>query len=313
MAEAVRRRDAAAPVDPARGLRRHHLATVGAIAAAGVDRISVGALTHSAPRSTWRWTSRPSAAPGIPRMTPMPVPAALNIPLLDRLREAAGAFVAWDDLAGGWVSTPDGAVPSRDLDQVRADLDALAAFGFAIDRHPYRGAAYLGPADRLCPDQIEHELATRRVGRRIAVWTRVSSTNDLAAGAAGSPTQRRPGRPGRGADGRPGPPRPVLDGPAAVVDPDVGPARPAGRARPGRPRVRRGLRLADRDGRRRDRRGRRRLDRARGGASSGPTTSASQAARSPASWSSGPRSAGPPAPRRRRPRPRAGPPSSASG
>ena len=69
---------------------------------------------------------------------------------------------------------------------MHADLDALAAFGFAIERHPYRGAAYIGPAERLCPDQIEHELGTDRVGRRIAVWSRVSSTNDLAAGACGS-------------------------------------------------------------------------------------------------------------------------------
>ena len=73
-----------------------------------------------------------------------------------------------------------------DTDRVRDDLDALAAFGFGIERHPYRGAAYAGPADRLCPDQIEHELSTRRVGRRIAVWSRVSSTNDLAARAAAS-------------------------------------------------------------------------------------------------------------------------------
>ena len=69
---------------------------------------------------------------------------------------------------------------------MNAELDALASFGFGIDRHPDRGAAYLGPATRLCPDQIEHGLSTRRIGRRIAVWERVSSTNDLAASASGS-------------------------------------------------------------------------------------------------------------------------------
>lgn len=49
MAEAVRRRDAAAPgvlVEASGGVR---LETVAAIAQTGVDRISVGALTHSAP------------------------------------------------------------------------------------------------------------------------------------------------------------------------------------------------------------------------------------------------------------------------
>jgi BirA family biotin operon repressor/biotin-[acetyl-CoA-carboxylase] ligase len=99
--------------------------------------------------------------------------ATLNIPLLKRLRDAVGDYVPLDELG-------------PDPDRLRADLDALDSFGFAIERHPYRGAAYAGPAERLCPDQIEHELATRRVGRRIAVWSRVSSTNDLAARAAGS-------------------------------------------------------------------------------------------------------------------------------
>ncbi len=98
---------------------------------------------------------------------------ALNIPLLDRLRAASGDFVPLDGLG-------------FDTDRVRADLDALAAFGFGIERHPYRGAAYAGPADRLCPDQIEHELATRWIGRRISVWSRVASTNDLAARAGAS-------------------------------------------------------------------------------------------------------------------------------
>jgi BirA family biotin operon repressor/biotin-[acetyl-CoA-carboxylase] ligase len=101
------------------------------------------------------------------------VPTTLNIPLLARLRGAGGAYVPLDAL-------------DADRQRVQGDLDALAAFGFGIERHPYRGAAYFGPAERLCPDQIEHELDTRRIGRRVAVWSRVSSTNDLAASAGGS-------------------------------------------------------------------------------------------------------------------------------
>jgi BirA family biotin operon repressor/biotin-[acetyl-CoA-carboxylase] ligase len=73
-----------------------------------------------------------------------------------------------------------------DLGRVRVAIDELEAFGFAIERHPYWGVAYRGPAGRLCPDQIEEGLDTRRIGRRIAVWNRVTSTNDLAARAAGS-------------------------------------------------------------------------------------------------------------------------------
>jgi BirA family biotin operon repressor/biotin-[acetyl-CoA-carboxylase] ligase len=97
----------------------------------------------------------------------------VNIPLLRRLRDAQGAYVPLAELG------------SR-LDEVRADLDELERFGFVLERHPYRGVAYREPAHRLCPDQLEHELGTVRIGRRIAVWNRVASTNDLAARAAGS-------------------------------------------------------------------------------------------------------------------------------
>lgn len=97
----------------------------------------------------------------------------MNIPLLCQLREAGGAFVPVEALG-----------PNRD--RVLADLEDLRAFGFSIEHHPYLGAAYRGPADRLCPDQIEHRLGTRRVGRRVAVWNRIASTNDLAARAAAS-------------------------------------------------------------------------------------------------------------------------------
>ena len=47
--------------------------------------------------------------------------------------------------------------------------------------------AYRGPSSsRLCPDQIEWELGTRVIGRRVAVWNRVTSTNDLASRASAS-------------------------------------------------------------------------------------------------------------------------------
>ncbi len=110
---------------------------------------------------------------------PDPSPAAIEMGLLDRLRAAGGDYVSIDELASGlaWERV-----------RVLAGLDAMSAFGFAIERHPYRGAAYRGPSSRLCPDQIEHALGTIRIGRRIAVWDRVVSTNDLAASASGSPS-----------------------------------------------------------------------------------------------------------------------------
>jgi BirA family transcriptional regulator, biotin operon repressor / biotin---[acetyl-CoA-carboxylase] ligase len=94
----------------------------------------------------------------------------LNIRILDRLRAVPGDYVPLRELGAN-------------LEQVRDDLSSLVSFGFGIEQHPYRGASYVGPAERLCPDQIEHELATRWLGRRIVVWNRVTSTNDLAARA----------------------------------------------------------------------------------------------------------------------------------
>ena len=97
----------------------------------------------------------------------------LNINALNLLKEARGSFVPLDALGA-------------DVETVRRDLDELESFGFGIERHPYLGAAFRGPARRLCPDQIEEAPGTVRIGRRIAVWERVASTNDLAARAAGS-------------------------------------------------------------------------------------------------------------------------------
>ena len=97
----------------------------------------------------------------------------MNVAMLVQLREAQGGFVPYTELGD-------------DAKRARADLDELAGFGFALERHPYHGVAYRGPAERLCPDQIEWQLGTRLIGRRIAVWDRVTSTNDVAAAAARS-------------------------------------------------------------------------------------------------------------------------------
>lgn len=93
----------------------------------------------------------------------------MNIALFRQIRDAGGSFVPLDHLIGSL-----------------AEVDELEAFGFVFERHPFQGVAYRGPSPRLCPDQIEFELGTNLVGRRIAVWNRVGSTNDLAAKAATS-------------------------------------------------------------------------------------------------------------------------------
>ncbi len=67
MAEAVRRRDAVAPTVLLEASGGVSLATVAALAATGVDRISVGALTHSAPALDLAMDFEPEAAPDRPR------------------------------------------------------------------------------------------------------------------------------------------------------------------------------------------------------------------------------------------------------
>jgi BirA family biotin operon repressor/biotin-[acetyl-CoA-carboxylase] ligase len=67
-----------------------------------------------------------------------------------------------------------------------ADIRELEEFGFGIECQPHRGVRFTEPATRLCVEQIEWELNTKTIGRRISVWRRTTSTNDLAARAATS-------------------------------------------------------------------------------------------------------------------------------
>ena len=83
----------------------------------------------------------------------------MNIALLQRLKRAGGEFVPLAALGD-------------DPERTRRDLDELERFGFGLERHPYRGAAYRSGAAALCPDQIEWGLSPQRIGRRIAVWSR---------------------------------------------------------------------------------------------------------------------------------------------
>ena len=101
--------------------------------------------------------------------------APLNIAALDALASAAPNWIPGDRLAEILGIAPK---------QLRSDLDRLEAFGFSLEHHPHYGLRYVGPAVQLCPDQIEWQLGTRLIGRRVAVWNRVVSTNDLAMRAA---------------------------------------------------------------------------------------------------------------------------------
>ena len=101
----------------------------------------------------------------------------MNIALLHILQASPDSY-HWPEAVARALRIP--------LTRVLDDFEELAGFGFEIEQAPHRGIRLLAPARRLCPDQIEWNLGTRTVGRRIAVWERVTSTNDLAARAAKS-------------------------------------------------------------------------------------------------------------------------------
>ncbi len=101
----------------------------------------------------------------------------MNIEVLEVLRAQGGRWLRAVDLAGRVRLTR-----AQALHAVRE----FEAFGFGIERHPELGIRYRGGARRLCPDQIEWQLGARIIGRRIACWQRVTSTNDVAARAAKS-------------------------------------------------------------------------------------------------------------------------------
>jgi BirA family biotin operon repressor/biotin-[acetyl-CoA-carboxylase] ligase len=99
----------------------------------------------------------------------------VNIALLRALQARPESYFWPESLARTLVIPPK---------RLLRDLHELEQFGFGIERQPHRGVCYTEPARNICVDQIEWELNTRVVGRRISVWRRTTSTNDLAARAA---------------------------------------------------------------------------------------------------------------------------------
>ena len=101
----------------------------------------------------------------------------MNMGLLGILRSNPDQYY-WAEALGRSLGIP--------LVQVLRELKALEDFGFELEQAPLRGIRYVAPPRRLCPDQIEWQLGTQTIGRRIEVWQRVTSTNDVAANAAHS-------------------------------------------------------------------------------------------------------------------------------
>ena len=107
---------------------------------------------------------------------------------LNRLRAAGGEFVAW----------PSSGRPGR----VLADLDELEAFGFALERHPYRGVDLPRAGRPALPGPDRGQLGTpgRPAGRGLEPGRQHQRPGGAGGGVVG---QRRAGGARRGADGGP--------------------------------------------------------------------------------------------------------------
>lgn len=95
----------------------------------------------------------------------------LDLRVLERLRQVESGWVYPAALAGE-MGAPNS--------HVQDAISRLSAAGFLLDSEPHRGIRLAGWPDRLVPDQIEWKLQTELIGRRIYVWNRTTSTNDLA-------------------------------------------------------------------------------------------------------------------------------------
>jgi BirA family biotin operon repressor/biotin-[acetyl-CoA-carboxylase] ligase len=64
------------------------------------------------------------------------------------------------------------------------EIDDLSRRGFVIENHPMMGLRLAGAPESLIEEEIAHELAALRVGRRVRCVESAASTNDLAWEAA---------------------------------------------------------------------------------------------------------------------------------
>jgi BirA family biotin operon repressor/biotin-[acetyl-CoA-carboxylase] ligase len=100
--------------------------------------------------------------------------------VLQMLRREPGRYVSGEEV-------------SRTLDVSRTaiwkHIRALKQEGYDIEAHPRLGYRLLRTPDLLLPAEIEAGLATRRLGRPVAYFRRVESTNNEAKklAAAGCP------------------------------------------------------------------------------------------------------------------------------
>ena len=65
-------------------------------------------------------------------------------------------------------------------DALFSDIEALIEEGYSIEFHPYLGVKLVDIPDRLLKHEIRDDLNTRRVGRKVEIFSQVGSTNEVA-------------------------------------------------------------------------------------------------------------------------------------
>lgn len=60
------------------------------------------------------------------------------------------------------------------------NIDFLRKQGYKIEAHPNMGYRLVEVPDRMLPDEIQYELNTKIIGRRVYTYEEIGSTNDIA-------------------------------------------------------------------------------------------------------------------------------------
>lgn len=59
-------------------------------------------------------------------------------------------------------------------------IDFFRKQGYTIEAHPHLGYRLIDVPDRVLPDEIQYELSTKIIGKRIYTYEEIGSTNDIA-------------------------------------------------------------------------------------------------------------------------------------
>ena len=104
----------------------------------------------------------------------------MDEPILNALKNRPGAFVSGEELSR---------LVGVSRTAIWKEIEKLRAEGYKILAQPHSGYQLVGIPDRLTPQELSWNLATKKIGRRIHCYETTDSTMDVAQrlAAAGEP------------------------------------------------------------------------------------------------------------------------------